>query len=397
MIHRRTLLALALLAAAPAAGRAQSILSAAGLGIPVNAVDARTLALGGVGIGLQGESILSGDPAAAAHLLLGTVVMTAEPSWVRYSNSSTQESGSFRAAHFPLVGIAYPAFGLGVLTFSFESVLDQRFNGSQPATVALSDTLLAVTDSFTSTGGVSQVRLGFARAVGRNVSVGVSVGRYGGSLSRRLVRAFNDTIAGSGLSPFQAGGFWDYTGTALTGGVSADLGAFAHVAGSVTWSSKLKATASSDTKGPGASFDLPLQLRLGATGILAPGLAVNAGFTRADWSSINSQLTTGTAAGTTTTWGAGIELTRASILGRSAPLRVGYRHSDLPFSLSGGAPVETAWAGGFGLVLKQTQTLTHTAVTQAAVDLAFESGRRIDGPVTETFKRLSLTLRLTGY
>lgn len=396
-MRRLTLLALVLLALAPAEARAQSILSAAGLGVPVDAVDARTLSLGGVGIGLQGDAILSSDPAAAAHLILGTVVMTAMPSWVKYSNSANQETGNFRAARFPLVGVAYPAFGLGVVTFTFESVLDQRYHGSEPATVALSDTLLAVTDSFSSVGGVSQIRLGFARPLGKNVSMGLSVGHYGGSLTRRLVRTFNDTIASGGLSQFQAGGYWDYSGTAVTGGLSADLGNVAHVAGSVTWSSKLKANASSDTKGSSASFDLPLQVRLGATGILAPGLAVNAGLTRADWSSIGSELSTGTASGTTTTWGTGLELSRASILGRRAPLRIGYRHSELPFSLSGGKPVETAWSAGLGLVLREAQTLTHASVTQAAVDLAFESGKRTDGSVSETFKRLALTLRLTGY
>jgi hypothetical protein len=397
MNRSSTLLALTLLAATPGAGQAQSILSAAGLGIPVDAVDARAQALGGVGIGLQGEAISVGDPAAAAHLIVGTVMMTAQPSWVSYTNSATKETGSFSAARFPLVGVAYPAFNLGVLTFSFESVLDQRYRGEEPATVTLSDTMLAVTDSFTSAGGVSQVRLGFARAVGRRFAVGVSVGRYGGSLTRRLVRTFNDTIASTPLSQFQAGGYWDYSGVAVTGGLSADLGTVAHVAGSVTWSGKLKATASSDTKGSSATYDLPVQVRLGATGILAPGLAINAGFTRANWSAIKNQVTTGTVSGPSMTWGAGVELARASFLGRSAPLRVGYRHSDLPFSLTGNKPVETAWSAGFGLVLKQAQTLTQSALTQASVDLTFEDGRRTDGPVTENFKRLALTLRLTGY
>ncbi|MCG6989788.1 MAG: hypothetical protein LJF06_16635 [Gemmatimonadetes bacterium] len=397
MNRSSTLFALVLLAATPLAGHAQSILSAAGLGFPVDAVDARAQALGGVDIGLQGDAITAGDPAAAAHLIVGTVMMTAVPSWVSYSNSATKETGSFRAAPFPLIGIAYPAFNLGVVTFSFESVLDQRYRGEEAATVSLSDTLLAVTDSFTSAGGVSQIRLGFARAVSRSLSVGLSVGRYGGSLTRRLVRTFNDTIASSALSRFQAGGYWDYSGVAITGGLSADLGTVAHVAGSMTWSSKLKATASSDTKGSSASFDLPVQVRLGATGILAPGLAINAGFTRADWSSIKNQVATGTVSGADITWGAGIELSRASFLGRRAPLRVGYRHSDLPFSLTGSKPVETAWSAGFGLVLKQAQTLTRSALTQASVDLTFENGQRTDGSVKESFKRLALTLRLTGY
>lgn len=397
MSRLRALPVLLLLAAAPAAAGAQSILSAAGLGIPVSPLDARAQALGGVGIGLMGEPILPGDPSSSARLTLGTLVMTSVPSWVSYSNSATKQTGSFRAAHFPLVGIAYPAFGVGVVTFSFQSMLDQQYKGDAPASIPLTDTLLAVTDSFTSAGGVSQIRLGFARALGKRFAVGVSAARYGGHLTRRLVRTFNDTIAGGTLSQFQAGGYWDYSGVALTGSASADLGGVAHVAGSLTWSGKLKATASSNTEGSSATFSIPVEVRLGATGILAPGLDVNAGFTRANWSGINGELTTGTAPGAATTWGAGLELSRARLLGHSLPLRFGYRHADLPFSLTGAKPVETAWSGGFGVVIRHASSLTQSALTQALIDLTFEDGRRTDGPVTETFKRLAITLRLTGY
>lgn len=397
MSFRRASLVLAFLATAPAAGGAQSILSAAGLGIPVNAVDARTRALGGIGIGLQGQALLPGDPAAAARLLLGTVTMTAEPSWVDYGRSDTHETGTFRGNQFPLIAVAYPAFGVGVVTVSFESVLDQRYLASDGVTINLADTLLAATDSFVSRGGVSNIRLGFARALNRNVAVGISVGRYGGSLVRRFTRAFNDSIASGSLGQFQAGGYWTYSGTAVTAGASTNLGSVAHVAGSATWSSNLKATASNDTEGSDGSFDLPLQLRVGATGVLAPGLSVNAALTRANWTNAGKGVTTGTAVGSTLTWGGGIELSRASLLGRSAPLRFGYRHADLPFSLTGSTPVETAWTGGLGIVLRQTQDLTHEALTQATLDLSFERGKRIDGPISETFKRASLTLRLTGF
>jgi hypothetical protein len=397
MSFRRTLFVLALIAANPTLGGAQSILSAAGLGIPVDAVDARSRALGGVGIGLQGENILPGDPAAAAHLLLGTVMMTAQPSWVSYGRSDTNESGSFRGTQFPLIGVAYPAFGVGVITFSFESVLDQRYDAADGVMVNVADTLLAATDSFSSKGGVSQVRLGFARALNRHVSVGISIGRYGGSLVRRFTRTFNDSISSGSLGQFQDGGYWTYTGTEVTAGASADLGNVAHLAASGTWSSNLEAKASSDTQGASASYALPFQLRVGATGVLAPGLALNVGLTRADWSQTATGLAEGTSAGSTLTWGGGIELSRASLLGRSAPLRLGYRHVDLPFSLTGSEPVETAWTGGLGLVLKQAQSLTHEAVTQASVDLSFERGKRTDGPISESFKRVSLTLRLTGF
>ena len=65
------------------------------------------------------------------------------------------------------------------------------------------------------------------------------------------------------------------------------------------------------------------------------------GPTSADWSSLDEDLRGTLSAGGTTSYGVGLELARARLLGRNAPLRVGYRKTELPFSLGGGKPVET--------------------------------------------------------
>src|SRR5688572_11033762 len=66
----------------PQAGAAQSLLSAGGLGIPVDPLDARARALGGVAIGLTGGQLLPSDPVSAADLLVPSVTITIANAWV---------------------------------------------------------------------------------------------------------------------------------------------------------------------------------------------------------------------------------------------------------------------------------------------------------------------------
>ena len=392
-MNRRFALVALLALITPACASAQSLLNGAGLGVPTDPLDARTRALGGVGIGLQGPALLGSDPAAAANFLLPTLVMTAQPSWVDYGRQSG-DAGTFRGTRFPNLGIAYPAFG-AVVTLSLESFLDQRYQAQRAVPLDLGEGPIEATDRFTSNGGVSQVRLGFAKAVGPKVRVGVSTGSYTGSLTRRFERLFpeaTDSTTATQVERYQAGGLWGYSGATLTGGASVLLGTFAQVAGSLTWSTALDAKPSDDTAGGARTFDLPLQVRLGATAILAPGLSVSAGFTSADWSAVDDDLTEGTSTGITNSFGVGVELSRARLFGREAPLRFGYRRSDLPFALGPGPATEKLWAGGIGLNLSQIGELV-----RAGVDLALERGDRVDTSLSESFWRATLTVKVAGY
>ena len=392
-MNRRIALVALLTLVAPASASAQSLFNGAGLGLPTDPVDARSRAMGGVGIGLRGAALLGSDPAAAAGYLLPTLVMTAQPSWVDYSRASG-DAGTFRGSRFPSMGIAYPAFNVGVVTLSLESVLDQRYQAQRAVPLDLGDGSVEATDQFISTGGVSQVRLGFARVVTPRILVGVSAAGYTGSLTRRLERHFpevSDSTTSTQVERYQAGGLWSYSGTAITGGASVSLGSFAQVAGSVTWSSALAAKPSVDTEGAAGSFDLPLQLRVGATAVLAPGLTLSAGYTRADWTPVADDLSEATPTGSANSYGVGVELSRSRIFGRDAPLRFGYRKKNLPFGL-GDSPTEKVWAGGLGLNLSQIGDLV-----RAGVDLALERGDRADTTVTESFWRATLTVKVSGF
>ena len=178
----------------------------------------------------------------------------------------------------------------------------------------------------------------------------------------------------------------------MTGGASAQFGDFARLAGSVTWSGTLKAAASEDTQGQDASYDLPLDIRIGGSALLAPSLMINASYSTADWTGTGEDLSTGSTVGGATSYGFGLELSRARLMGKRAPLRFGYRSSDLPFELGGGAATETAFTGGFGLILNE-----QAGLILASVDLGLERGERKDVTLVENFWRATLTLRVAGF
>lgn len=386
-----TRFALALVSMLVLAGNAgaQSLFNGAGLGVPIDPVDARSRALGSAGIGLWGTSLVPGDPAAAARISVPTAVFTAQPSWVDFSREG--EATDFRSTRFPLVAIAYPAFGLGTATFSFGSFLDQRYEATRAATLDLEAGPVAAIDSFTSEGGVSEIRLGLSRALDQRFSVGLQVGRYNGTLTRTLTRSLEGVDAEGQVLDFRADGRWAYSATSVTAGAAATLGTRARLAGSLTWSTDLEAEPSETTEAPGGTFALPLQVRVGGTAVLAPGLLLSASLLSSDWTSTADDLRESDARNTVS-YGVGVELSRARILGRDAPLRLGYRKSELPFALEDGAPVETVFSGGLGLGLSQTGS-----VILAGLDLAIERGSREEVGITENFWRAALTLRVAGF
>ncbi|MDZ7780154.1 MAG: hypothetical protein U5R14_09535 [Gemmatimonadota bacterium] len=369
---------------------AQSLFNSAGLGRPVDAIDGRARAMGSFGIGLRGGSISPADPAATAWLARPSGVMVAQPSWTEASRDGV-DAGDFRGTRFPLVGIAYPVLG-GMGRVQLGSFLDQRFEGQRTLTVELGGTAFDVVDGFTQDGGVATASLGYSRMISPDVAVGLDVARYTGSVQRRLSRDFGDLDL-DGAEPFTSSGSWRYAGTSVTAGVGADLGSVGRAAASVRWSSTLEADPSSTTDGSARSFDLPLELRIGGSAVLAPGLVLAASAMHADWSDIADDLMVDTSVGNASGFGVGLELPNVRLLGRSAPLRFGYRYSGLPFAHGQGeSGSERAFTGGLGFAFNETN-----GVLLAGADVSVERGERSAGTLSEDFWRVTVALRVAGF
>jgi len=373
--------------AAPVAG--QSLFNSSGLGLPLESIDGRARALGNLGLGLSGAALLPTDPAAAARLVLPTGVLVAQPVWA--DASSGGETNYFRGTRFPLVAAAYPLLD-GVVSVHFSALLDQDFRGVREVDYTFGGQQVVARDAFDQSGTVSSMNVGYARMLGEVTSVGVTIGRYTGKVDRTLVRTVQaDSATTANVLPYVSAGSWSYGGYLVTAGAATRFVDLVNVSASATWSTNLDADASASTTTGDGSYDVPLQLRLGASADLAPGLTLSASVARADWSSVEDDLSSGDQARATLAYGAGLELNQARLLGRPAPIRLGYRHSDLPFSIGSSEASERIYSGGVGLVLTQT-----AEVLLATMDLGVERGRRSAGSLTENFWRATLSLELSG-
>jgi hypothetical protein len=378
-----------LLWSVPSAAWGQSLLSAGGLGIPVEPLDARARALGGVGIGLMGGQLLPTDPVAAAELNVPSVAITLANAWVDVEEGDVSSTAS--GARFPALGVSYPVRSWGAATLTYGSLLDQRWETTQQQRLPLGGSTALVTDRFLSDGGIAALRVGFAGRLGPSLAVGGSIGRYTGELTRNLTRTFDSVDVSLDVSPTQTGGFWNYSGVTATVGATLDVAEVARLAANVTWSGDVDADPSDDTSGSGATFDFPLELRVGGSGALTPGVVANVGVVYADWSAAGEPLRESSGRSALTV-GGGLEWTGATLAGRRSPVQLGYRRSTLPFTFGSEEAVESVFSAGLGIDFIQSGT-----TTLAGMGISLERGSRDAGTLSESFFRASLTLRVAGF
>jgi len=383
-------LGLLLLLLLPGLASAQSVLGSSGLGFPLEPIDARARGMGSLGIGLFGPSLLPGDPAVAQSLRVPMVTATFQPSRITRTVQGVQEETT--TSRFPLIGIAYPLGETGsMLTLTFSGFLDQTWEVLRRSTVRLGDVVVPITDRFRSDGGVSVLRAGWSHALREDLAIGITVGTYLGDVERSFRRSFDPAAVGDTVETVETRGEWRYTGPTVSVGASWDPVEVVRVAGTVIWSGNLSAEPKEGTVESGGNFDIPLQLRLGSSLRLTPRLSANVGVDVADWGTTGDDLEVDTSAGTTWSFGGGLEWDGPTLLDRNFPIRIGYRKRDLPFRFGEAAPSESAFAAGLGLNFLQVEDLP-----LARVDLAVELGDREAGPFEENFTRWTITVRVAG-
>jgi len=133
---------------------------------------------------------------------------------------------------------------------------------------------------------------------------------------------------------------------------------------------------------------VPAEYRFGVSGALLPSLSLVLGMSYANWEGVVNGPDEGRAA---LVLGAGMELDEVQLFGWSMPIRLGYRNADLPFRFDGAEGSESAWTGGVGLNLAQIDD-----VPLARMDFAVEAGDRSGGPISESFWRATMTVRVAG-
>ena len=381
-----------LVVGAPRPLLAQSLIGSEGLGIPLEALDGRSRALGSVGVGLFGGAVLPTDPARASRITVPSISVTIQPS--RGAASIGDQSVPIEGTRFPLLSASYPVGTHGVATLSYGGLLEQNWKAERTLRIAQAHDSIDVADSYESDGSVGAARIGFARVFPGGFSLAANFGFHTGT----QVRDFSRTIGvveeeeeeGSG-DRFRERGRWDMTGTTFGLGAMWDFREFLRISGSFTWSGDLRATPVGQTEGGEARFALPTELRIGASAALTPVVAATFGFARADWRPADTGA--GAAArGAVTSFGGGVEWSGTELFGRSLPVRVGYRRAELPFSIDASTPTEGAFAAGLGWNLVETETLII-----AAIDFSFERGTRATDSISESFSRYTFSFRASSF
>jgi hypothetical protein len=384
---------------APLHVSAQSLFSTRGLGSPIAPIDARSAALGGIGTGLGGFNLSLDNPADASGLLRRGATATMSPSWssIDLGNNSDHLGGS----RFPLIRVFYPATPRLVASLAYGAYLDQtwgvRFDGRE----VLSNDTVTTTDVLSSTGGVAQLRFGFAYALSDKVSLGLGGGILSGSVDRAVSRAFQDST----FDAFESRLTWSFKAPLVSAGFRIDPVANTRLAASIMLAGKLKARAE-DSIAQDRTYGSAMRMTVGASTRIAPKLMLTAGAARDKYPDITADpvvTPTGTTSGASTrdTWkyGAGLEYTGKSTATRTFPLRLGVRYEQLPYAgANETAPKEFSIALGTGFDLT-----TDTGLPQTMFDITLEHAKRtgLVGPVasdglTENLWRMNFTLSIFG-
>jgi hypothetical protein len=387
-----TAAALALFAlAAPRPLVAQSLIGSQGLGIPLEALDGRSRALGSVGIGLFGGAVLPTDPARASRITVPSISVTIQPS--RGAATIGDQSVPIEGTRFPLLALSYPVRNYGVATLSYGGLLEQNWKAERTLRLVQEQDSIDVADTYESDGSVGAARIGFARALAGGFSVAANLGFHTGTQVRSFSRTIgvfeeDDEVSGD---RFRERGRWEMTGTTFGLGAMWDFRDFLRISGSLTWSGDLRATPVGQTEGGEARFELPTEFRVGASAMLTPVVAATLGFGRSNWTP--SESGAGAAArGAVTTLGGGMEWSGMGLFGRSLPVRVGYRRAELPFSIDASTPTESGFAAGFGWNLVETEDLII-----AAFDFSYERGTRATSSISESFSRYTFSFRASSF
>ena len=375
---------------------AQSLFATRGLGIPSAPVDARSRALGGIGIGLLGLEMSLVNPAEVAGIRLRGIAATLQPATSRPTVGG--QSGTLSGARFPMLTIVYPVRDRAVFSLGFGSYLDQSWGVQEKGQEVIGADTIGVTDVLEANGAIARLTLGVAYQVTPSFAIGVGGGIHTGNLERRVSRSFSDST--SGLVPFDTRLRWDYHGAFATVGARLDLAEVARLAGSMTISQKLSVDGRESTA-RNERADVPVRVTAGASTALSSILLVAAGF---EWNGgatgrVFQAADADALQRGTWRYGGGIEYGGLRSARRVFPIRLGANWAQLPYYDTGEDPArERSVALGMGFRLAEG-----AAGPLANADITVERGNRkglqsisLPDGLTESFWRISLSLSLFG-
>jgi hypothetical protein len=363
---------------------AQSILANRGLGLEVQPRSARGASLGGLTLGLASSEVAWANPAGAVGLPAAGLLTA-----FQYDELSGEHGGqevSAGAARFPVILAAFPFGPRWAATVGFGSFLDQNWAVQRLDSLVVDGETVRVVDRITSEGGVARIRAAAGARVLPQLSVGLGVDLFTGTVQRVSGRIF----PGEG-APRCCAARWDYSGLGVLGSAHWAPNEAFRLAGSASVGGNLEAEPRG-TGGEALSYSIPAAVEVGASAQIAPRFLLAAGGDWTGWSSLDEPLAR--VGGARDAWSlkGGLEWDALQFGVRSLPIRLGGRTRALPFRTA--ARTDAAWiseralTAGTGLVM---------GGGGAVVDLGVERGSRSgEVGVNESFWRFNASVSVLG-
>ena len=355
---RRAFLVLLLTSAPVVAGAQSSQFGVRGLGMPGRPLSAAAFGSGGAfGLFDPGSGL---NPAALGRLTALSAGLTTLQDYRHVENPAGARS--LRETRFPYVSVAgpirkYPA----VVGLSFSNYTSRDFTLATADTVMLRDVPVPVSDTFSSRGGLSDLRFAAAYRVRDAWVFGGSFHVITGSNRLRFRRSFADpdSVYQSSTQSSEL----SYAGIGVSLGLIRNFGPAFSVA--ATLRSDGHVNVDRDSAGV-STIDLPYTFGLGLRWRPAAKLDLASGLLVKTWSGANSDLLAQGGIGSDNTFEVsfGGEFTPDPRRPTRRPLRFGARYGKLPFSLvAGEQPHEFGLSLGTGIRFAQER---------AGIDLGLE-------------------------
>jgi hypothetical protein len=340
--HRLGLLALLACGMAARAAAQSSQFGARGLGIPLRPFSVRATATGGAFGLFDAESAL--NPASIGLVARLSANFQTVQSWRHSENPSG--SASARDNRYPGFFVAGPLGGTRLaLALSASGYTDRNFRLASEDTVILRGVPVGVTDTLSSQGGISDLRLAVAWRQSRTVQWGLGFHLLTGSNRIASHRVFADTTY-AGVSESNT---VSYLGVGISAGVVARVGTLLTVGGMVRAEDHMHVQRDTARFG---STKLPVTASGGVRLQLGERLMVSGSALFRNWSVADADLVEqgGIGSVNTTEFAAGAEIVTNARRPFQRPIRLGVFRAKLPFPLQRGQDIhETGISIGSGL------------------------------------------------
>lgn len=352
-----------------------SMFGVRGLGLPGRPLTPRSRATGGSFGLFDPESEL--NPAAIATQTAVTAGFVLAPS--RRHWETPAGTASLRETRFPLIYVGGPIPGSRIgFGISIASYADRDFRLASIDTVNIRGQDIGVTDTLSSLGGMSEIRLATGFQVGKATGIGGGFHFVTGSSRMDARRHFADTS----FAPLRQTAELAYHGVGFSLGITHQLTPAVRLAAMVRSDTKAKVDLDSSRA---YTVDLPFTFAGAAQIRTSSRLTVALAGTYRTWSGANSDLQRQGAPGARNTLelSAGGEFLRNVRRPSRLPIRLGVRYAELPFPVAVGArPKEFSISAGSG---------TRFAQERGGVDFTLEQAWRSEN---STHKERAFTLIL---